>query len=253
MLRTDYDRIADRYDEDRKGRAYAPHHLIKERLGRGERNLAVLDVGCGPGRWLAAQCAHFRGYDVTWAGVEPFSRMLGLAWRNAPGADILPGRAEALPYADRSFDLVMSVTSFHHFDDKEKSLDEIVRVLRPGGLFELGNIDPWSMEKWSPYFWFPETRAQDERWFWPADRIVTALRDRGLEVKHAISPSKTPTRVEEILRGALRRTVSQLTTIDEATYERGLARLRAALTANPDAMYDDEVGWLMVTATKPAG
>lgn len=96
-IRTDYDKFAEKYDEDRKGRAHDAHSFIKRRLDEGATDLAVLDLGCGPGRWLAAQTGHFEGKPVRWIGLDPFAGMVALAKRDAPRAGILQGGAEAIP------------------------------------------------------------------------------------------------------------------------------------------------------------
>ena len=45
------------------------------------------------------------------------------------------GDVGALPFADDSFDLVLSLNGFHAFPDKERAYREIFRVLKPGGIF----------------------------------------------------------------------------------------------------------------------
>src|SRR5258707_14684 len=61
-----------------------------------------------------------------------------LAWiamtrRMAPGIEWRSGRAEALPFADRSFDAVLSQFGLMFFEDRNAALKEMWRVLRPGG------------------------------------------------------------------------------------------------------------------------
>jgi ubiquinone/menaquinone biosynthesis C-methylase UbiE len=52
------------------------------------------------------------------------------------------GRSTALPYADASFDLVLSTLFFHHLpdDSKRETAAELVRVLRPGGRVVVGDV-----------------------------------------------------------------------------------------------------------------
>jgi ubiquinone/menaquinone biosynthesis C-methylase UbiE len=71
-------------------------------------------------------------------GVDPLPAMLRLArWisaaRHANGLDWRVGRAEALPLADGSVNVVWAISTFHHWDDPTGGLTEIRRVLARGG------------------------------------------------------------------------------------------------------------------------
>jgi SAM-dependent methyltransferase len=90
-----------------------------------------LDLGCGSGfstQFLIETAPH-----VTWSGVDCSREMVQLA-RRKPGlgeADLRVARAEALPFADGSFDTVVANFSWHWFGDEARH--EIRRVLRPRG------------------------------------------------------------------------------------------------------------------------
>src|SRR6266542_2273257 len=95
----------------------------------------VLEVGCGPGR-LSIRLARHRALDVTGVDLDP--AMIQRARANAdrageqPRPSFLVGDVASLPYPDRSFDLVISTLSMHHWADPRAGLAEIGRVLRPG-------------------------------------------------------------------------------------------------------------------------
>lgn len=251
MRRTNYDEIAERYDEDRKSRTHEPHRFIRRALDEGAKDLAALDLGCGPGRWLAAQIAHFNGRPVRWVGLDPFAGMLALARRNAPGAELVQGGAEAIPFPDVSFDLVVSITSFHHFEDKERALDEVVRVLRPGGYFEIGNIAPWSMRGWWSYRFFPESWDMDAAKHWPVERLLEGLRRRGLAAAApSINPWRVKTKIANVLAQAERRTLSQLASLDDPAYARGLERIKELVAENPSGTVEDEGAFYGLVARK---
>lgn len=97
----------------------------------------VLDIGCGPG--TAARTAARRGAAVT--GVDPSGPMLRLgraitALRRPKGSlDWVEAGAEEMPLPDDSFSVCWSLASVHHWPDLEGGLDEVDRVLEPGGLF----------------------------------------------------------------------------------------------------------------------
>jgi SAM-dependent methyltransferase len=98
---------------------------------RGER---VLEVGCGTGCDLlqfAKHGAHATGVDITPAHLE-------LAGHRVNGlATVKEADARNLPFPDASFDYVYSHGVLHHSDDPRKIVEEIFRVLRPSGRFNV--------------------------------------------------------------------------------------------------------------------
>src|SRR6185436_1790311 len=89
--------------------------------------LNILDVGCGTGANLdmLSEFGKAEGVDVS-AEALSFCRARGLE-------QVKLGAAEALPYADGSFDLVTGLDVVEHLDDDVAGLKEMRRVLRPGG------------------------------------------------------------------------------------------------------------------------
>jgi ubiquinone/menaquinone biosynthesis C-methylase UbiE len=98
-------------------------------VASGER---VLDVACGTGV-LACAAADRVGPRGVVAGLDASEDMLDVARHNRPTIDWRHGRAEALPFADASFDAVVSQFGLMFFDDARAALREMVRVLRPVG------------------------------------------------------------------------------------------------------------------------
>lgn len=100
----------------------------------GER---VLEIGCGTGT-LALRVKD-RHPNVEVVGLDPDPKALARARRKADRAALAvrfdTGFGGSLPYADASFDRVLSSFMFHHLpaDEKERMLREARRVLRPGG------------------------------------------------------------------------------------------------------------------------
>lgn len=92
----------------------------------------VLDVACGTGV-LAREAAKRVGAEGSVAGIDPGQGMLALARRLAPDIDWQEGVAESLPYADQTFDAVVSQFGLMFFSNRSKALHEMYRVLAPGG------------------------------------------------------------------------------------------------------------------------
>jgi ubiquinone/menaquinone biosynthesis C-methylase UbiE len=109
--------------------------LVRE--GPKDPPRCIIDVGCGTGRLLRA--AAVRWPDAQLFGVDPAERMVSEANRLNPKAVFKLASAESLPFPDQSADIVLSSLSFHHWAIQKKGIQEIARVLRPGGLFCLAD------------------------------------------------------------------------------------------------------------------
>lgn len=97
---------------------------------------AVLEVAPGPG-YLAIELARQRGHHRV-TGLDISRTMVEIARENAARAgvsvDFRHGDATAMPFADGSFDLIVCQAAFKNFRRPVSALDEMHRVLRPGGL-----------------------------------------------------------------------------------------------------------------------
>jgi ubiquinone/menaquinone biosynthesis C-methylase UbiE len=91
----------------------------------------VLDVACGTG--VLARTIADRVGSAGVVGVDVNEGMLAVAKQKAPEIEWRHGRAEALPFASASFDVVVSQFGLMFFEDRRAALEEMLRVLRPGG------------------------------------------------------------------------------------------------------------------------
>jgi ubiquinone/menaquinone biosynthesis C-methylase UbiE len=110
----------------------------------------VRDGGCGPGRLtLAAQA--WAGPEGEAHGVDPSPEMIAVARRNAAqqhlAARFQTGVAEALPFPDATFDVVLNRLMLHHLpgDLKQRALAEMRRVLKSGGLCLVVDFEPTAL------------------------------------------------------------------------------------------------------------
>jgi ubiquinone/menaquinone biosynthesis C-methylase UbiE len=98
---------------------------------------SLLDIGTGPG-WLLMRI-HNQLPDLRVTGLDVSSSMVAKARENIEKAglsgviEMQEGRADALPFDDNTFDVVVSTGSIHHWKQPEAGLNEVRRVLKPGG------------------------------------------------------------------------------------------------------------------------
>jgi ubiquinone/menaquinone biosynthesis C-methylase UbiE len=106
-------------------RQWGPIVADAARIGEGDR---VLDVACGTG--VLACCASDRvGPRGAVKGLDANADMLAVACRKSVQAEWIEGKAESLPFADESFDAVVSQFGLMFFDDRPGAIREMMRVL----------------------------------------------------------------------------------------------------------------------------
>jgi len=114
-----------------------------DRFAESGKKLKTLDLACATGmsfRFLADRC-DVRGIDISEETIRLCARR---------GIDrIVRGDALALPFAGGSFELVLALDAFEHFEDDVQAMSEVYRVLSPGGLLIV--TVPAFMSLWSPH------------------------------------------------------------------------------------------------------
>jgi SAM-dependent methyltransferase len=95
--------------------------LAQAAIGRGT---AVLDVGCGAGRF--ARMAADLGAEV--AGLDAAEELVEIAAAQVPGADLRVGNLEHLPWSDDTFTVVTALNAFQFARDKGRAVQEAARV-----------------------------------------------------------------------------------------------------------------------------
>lgn len=151
-------------------------------LGAGD---VVLDVACGPGNFTR-QFGEVVGPDGLAVGIDASETMLRrgageLAEAGAANVVLVRGDATALPFLDGAFDAACCFAALHLFADPLAALDQMRRVLAPGGRIALMTS---VRRKLTPSLVRPVVeRASGMRLFEP-DEIVQALTDRGFTGVH---------------------------------------------------------------------
>jgi len=236
MRQIDYD--TEQYQDYARGRAFTEPELRAwitafEAVLPARRPLAGLDVGSGTGRFTPALARAFGPAT----GVEPSVRMREIAQAQSPhpGVRYLAGSAEEMPVPSGGADYALMFLSWHHIQDKPRAVEELGRVLQPGGRLLLrSNFSdhhprPWWLEH------FPRGLEVDASLFPSLHEVIAMFTSAGWRVASfgLVTPPSSGSRADMLERLRLR-TFSffgQLTP-DEA--EVGLRRLEQVVAADPD-------------------
>jgi methionine biosynthesis protein MetW len=165
----------DRFDQRRQG-------LLARHVHAGDR---VLQVDCGPGV-LAARLAE-QGAQVV--GTDLSAEAVRRAQARGVNASQVNLDRQPLPFADASFDAVVSDSQIEHRVDYGGYLDECARVLRPGGRLVLcvPNTAHWRVRWWLLRGHFPYVEHTPTDWlhlrFFTLPDLRRLLAGRGLAVE----------------------------------------------------------------------
>jgi ubiquinone/menaquinone biosynthesis C-methylase UbiE len=134
-----YDRWAGAYGRSRLLPSLQKKALAELRPRAGDR---ILDVACGAGALVidvAPRVERAVGIDLS-DGMLQLARSRLRAAADAPAnVEFLLGPSDALPFDDGSFTALVCTTALHHFPDPQRSIDEMARVLEPGGRLVIGD------------------------------------------------------------------------------------------------------------------
>jgi ubiquinone/menaquinone biosynthesis C-methylase UbiE len=220
-------RVAARYDELRPFDAGLETLLDELDDEAGLRGHSVLDVGCGTGT-LAVALA--RDYGCSVCGVDASSEMIAVAEaKRVPGTQFDVAPAEALPYADGSFERALMRSVVHHFD-RPPAFRETRRVLVPGGRLAIDNIDPDGLEELWYVRFFPRLLELERARIPAGDTLAEQLQVAGFGAVRV--ERRAVDRVfdrETALRKLRGRHASSFDLLEPAELDEGLARAEAEL------------------------
>ena len=167
----------------RSGPQMREYEAIADRIA-SDRPARILDWGCGLGQvtsLLRARSVQTEPFDYREDVSEPTRRAL----EHYPDVEAMHSNDPVkLPYPDGAFDAVLSLGVLEHVQDPDASLDEIARVLEPGGTFYVYKLPnrfsylEWIAKKLGLYYHgkLPHDRLYDKR------RTFSILERHGFEV-----------------------------------------------------------------------
>lgn len=137
-IETFYNTIADEFDKTRV-RLWP---CVISFLDEFQSNAEILDIGCGNGKYM-----NYRD-DINIKGIDISTNLIEICKKK--GFDVIKAPMTDIPFTDNKFDGIICIASYHHLnndDDRKKTLDEIYRILKPGGI---AFIEVWGVVQTSP-------------------------------------------------------------------------------------------------------
>ena len=176
-----FDTIADAYDVQipearREALLVRKTDMMIDVLEWSQSGRSGLDVGCGQGAYVARM--RERGLDVD--GIDSSAGQVAIAARKvATGGVIQIGSVLEIPAADGSYDFAYAINVIHHLSsvlEQRRAFDELFRVLRPGGLLFVHEINTRNiLFRFYMGYVFPSLNCIDEgveRWLLPAEMAM---------------------------------------------------------------------------------
>ena len=235
----DYDNttIAERYDRARQ----LPEATLEiwldaiAELTSGHPMEIVLDVGCGTGRFSAGLADRLGAVVI---GMDPSDTMLREARRKAPHPDVkfCNGRAEGLPFIDRSLSLVFLSMVFHHLSDQDAAIREFKRALDPDGLVCIRNSTTDLLNR-VPYLkYFPRAEKINRKRLPSKQDVVRTMEQAGFSVvEHRVIQQHFASSFSEYCQKIGRRALSDLVHLSDADFEAGLLQMKQAVKTDAEA------------------
>lgn len=248
MARIDYESASTLYD---RARGLATEGLdawrtaVRPYLSEARR---VVDVGAGTGQWAMSFSNWF---DLLVIAVEPSRgmRLAGSRKVSGPSVRWVAGTAERLPVRSASVDVTWLSTVIHHFRDLDAAADEARRVTVSGGTALVRSAFPGRTEEISLFHFFPEA-ARVMQTFPSVDRTVASFETAGFrhERLEAVAQPTAPDLATFRERVSNRAADTTLRLMDDAAYERGLARLDDAISRGISDPVTDSLDLLVFRA-----
>jgi SAM-dependent methyltransferase len=226
MQRVDYDQLAPTYHSRYAG----PTKL--EGIAQALMGLAstieaqvALEVGCGTGRFVE----DLRKGVPRVYGCDASTGMLGQAAGRLGPNRLIAARANELPFAPESFDLIACINAIHHFDHPDAFVRDASGLLRPGGALALIGIDPRVVRHRYYYDYFDGSYDIDMRRYASFGHWVDTFSEAGLdnvELRIVETPSVTFVG-PEILNDPflVKESNSLLTLLSDDVYQSGLRKI----------------------------
>jgi len=213
-----------RYDEARK----LPDDTIALWLDTLSKHVSteiirtIVDLGCGTGRFLNALTDHF---SATVHGVDPSIKMITKAKETVTTTRMTfaQSTAESLCFADDSVDLVFLSQICHHFQNKDKAISEIKRILKTNGFLCIRNSTVENLDTCLYLKFFPRAYKDDHKLLPSRKEIENLLHGHELEIiGHSVIRQKLAENLKECFEKTKLRGMTDLALLPDNEFNEGL-------------------------------
>jgi ubiquinone/menaquinone biosynthesis C-methylase UbiE len=196
---------------------------------------AIVDVGCGTGRFSAALADAF---DADVIGVDPSQTMLARA-RNRishPRVDFRDGDAEHLPVRDASACLVYLSMVYHHLGNPGGAGREFARVLRASGFLCIRNSTLDLLDRFLYLKYFPPAVEFNRQRLPSQGDVIETMRASGFcLLRHDVVEQQFADSFGDYYDKISQRGLSDLAALPDAAFEAGIQKMSHALTSSRDS------------------
>ncbi len=118
------------------------NELADQLKAMGFKKGKVLDAGCGPGQTAVVLAKRFSKAEVVGMDLSKPLLKHGRKFAKQEGVKVKyeEGNLEKMPYDDDTFDVIITQNTLHEVNDQVAMLNELERILKPGGILLLGDI-----------------------------------------------------------------------------------------------------------------
>lgn len=236
----DYDKVSRVYDNVRVGDPEMIHQILQgTSLNRAS---LVLDIGCGTGNntILFAEATHARvaGLDISYG-------MLEKANEKTKKIPFVQATADCLPFVANIFHFVFMTEVIHHLPAPQLVIEDIFRVLRPGGSLCIVTQSHKQIDSRMTSRFFPASANVDKDRYPDIDAIEEILIHTGFTRVIPKTYQFRPTKLgDEYLKTVENRGYSMLHKISQDDYERGLQDLKAAFANGEELTYSADYSFV---------
>lgn len=240
----DYDTVSKVYDNVRVGDLEMIRQILHGVSLDSESK--VLDVGCGTGNntLLLTEASHAKviGLDISYG-------MLEKAYEKSKTVLFVQAPADALPFANDTFQFAFMTEVIHHLPDPQSSIKDLYRVIETGRLLCIVTQSHKQIDGRMTSRFFPASAKVDKERYPDIDEIEEFLLKAGFSEMTPKEYKFRPTKLGEgYLHTVENRGYSMLHKISREDYEQGVRDLKAAFSTGEELTYS--AGYTFIWATK---
>lgn len=153
----------------------------------------VLDIGCGTGREIGLLKEHTKA-DFTAADIS--EEMLKITKKKHPDVETVQADINSMPFKDEEFDVVVAAFVIVHIKNIHKAFKEVDRVLKPGGIFVLTNIN----QRKAPKLQVENEKIVIKSFYHIPDHVTKALKESFFEIEKEEFVEENGAWINQIIR-----------------------------------------------------